>query len=176
MSQISFVGTYFPLRWKYHSITIFFPSLSLIFHLFQSTSYSVALKIINNFLFSSPVTPVSEYLYYSYISFTKFISWSHPCVYDAMKRDGASEIWEELQSEYGEDSPKGNKGWVYSTCLSQSTFTKINNVSACGLFKLQQDRLRLDTLKDFLSIDFVCGYKMSSESCRHASPWWWVRI
>lgn len=45
-------------------------SLSLIFHLFQSISYFIAWKIVNNFLFSSPVTPVSEYLPYTYISFT----------------------------------------------------------------------------------------------------------
>ena len=74
MSQISFVGIYFPLQWKYHSMTdFFFLSLSLIFHLFQSISYFIAWKIVNNFLFSSPVTPVSEYLHYAYISFTYFL-------------------------------------------------------------------------------------------------------
>lgn len=34
----------------------------------------------------------------------------------------------------------------------------------CLWFKLEQDRFKADMLKDFLSIDFVCGYKMSSES------------
>ena len=55
-------------------------------------------------------------------------------------------------------------------CLGQPTFTTMINVSACGLFKLQQDRLRLDTLMNFPGIDFVCGYQMSSESCRYARP------
>lgn len=40
-------------------------------------------------------------------------------------------------------------------CLGQPTCTTANNVSACSLFKLQQDRLKLDTLMNFPDIDCV---------------------